>query len=70
MAKVALKKKKTLFTSKVHLNLKKELVECYIWSIPFYGAEIWKLKKIDQIQLQSFEEVLQRVKKKGTFYIQ
>jgi hypothetical protein len=42
-------KKKTLFTSKEYLNLKKELVKCYIWSKPFYGAEIWKLKKIDQI---------------------
>jgi len=48
MAKVAFNKK-TLFTSKVYLNLKKELVKCYIRSIPFYGAEIWKLKKIDEI---------------------
>ena len=44
MAKVASNKKKPLFNSKVYLNLKKELVKCYIWSIPFYGAEIWKLK--------------------------
>jgi len=55
MAKVAFNKKNTLFTSKVYLNLKKELVKCYIWSIPFYGAEIWKLKKIDETQIQSFE---------------
>jgi hypothetical protein len=45
MAKVEFNKKKALFTSKMYLNLKKELVKCYIWSITFYGAEIWKLKK-------------------------
>jgi len=49
LAKVAFNKKKTIFTSRVYLNLKKELVKCYIWSIPFSGAEIWKLNKIDQI---------------------
>jgi len=32
MAKVAFNKKKTLFTSKLDLNLRKKLVKCYIWS--------------------------------------
>jgi hypothetical protein len=31
-------KKKTLFTSKLHLNLRKKLVKCYVWSIAVYGA--------------------------------
>jgi hypothetical protein len=35
MAKAAFNKKKALFTSKLDLNLKKELVKCYIWSIAF-----------------------------------
>jgi len=39
MAKAAFYKKKTLFTSKLHLNLRKKLVKCYIWSIAVYGAE-------------------------------
>jgi len=41
MAKAAFnkKKKKTLFTSKLDLNLRKKLVKCYIWSMALYGAE-------------------------------
>jgi hypothetical protein len=39
MAKVAFNKKKTLFTSKLDLNLRKKLEKCYIWSITLYGAE-------------------------------
>jgi len=33
MAKAAFNKKKTLFTSKLDLNLRKKLVKCYIWSM-------------------------------------
>jgi hypothetical protein len=50
MAKVAFNKK-TLFTIKRDLNLRKKLVKCYIWSI----AETWTLQKIDQKYLESFE---------------
>jgi hypothetical protein len=39
MAKAAFNKKKTVFTSKLDLHLKKKLVNCYIWSVAFYGAE-------------------------------
>jgi hypothetical protein len=39
MAKAAFNKKKTLFTSKLDLNLRKKLVMFYIWSIALYGAE-------------------------------
>jgi hypothetical protein len=38
MAKEAFNKTKTLFTSKLDLNLRKKLVKCYIWSIALYGA--------------------------------
>jgi hypothetical protein len=37
------------------LNLRKKLVKCYIWSIAFYGAETWTLRKVDQKYLESFE---------------
>jgi hypothetical protein len=39
----------------LNLNLKKKLVKCYIWSIALYGAETWKLRKVDQEYLGSFE---------------
>ena len=39
MEKAAFNKKKTLFTSKLDLNLRKKLVKCYIWSMALYGAE-------------------------------
>jgi len=37
MAKATFNKKKTLFTSKLVLNLRKKLVKCYIWSMALYG---------------------------------
>jgi hypothetical protein len=48
MAKAAFNNKKTLFTSKLDLNLRKKLVKFYIWSIVLYGAETWTLRKVDQ----------------------
>ena len=44
MAKAAFSKK-TLFISKLDLNLRKKLVKCYIWSITLYGAETWTIRK-------------------------
>jgi hypothetical protein len=55
MAKATFNKKKNLFTSKLDLNLRKKLVKCYIWSIDFYGAETWTLRKADQKYVESFE---------------
>ena len=47
MAKAAFNKKSVLFTSTLDLELRKKLVECYIWSIALYGAETWKLRTVD-----------------------
>jgi hypothetical protein len=55
MEKAAFNKKKTLFTSKLDLNLRKKLVKCYIWSIVLYGAEKWTLRKVDEKCLESFQ---------------
>jgi hypothetical protein len=55
MAKAAFNRKKTLFTSKVDLELRKKLVKCYIWSIALYGAETWPFQKLDQKYLECFE---------------
>jgi hypothetical protein len=54
MAKAAFNKKKTVFTSKLDLNVRKKIVNCYIWSIAFYGAEMWTLRKVDQKYVESF----------------
>ena len=54
MAKAALNKKKALFTSTLDLELRRKLVNCYIWSIALYGAETWKLRAVDQKHLVSF----------------
>jgi hypothetical protein len=55
MAKAAFNKKKTLFTIKLDLNLRKKLVKSYIWSMALYGAETWTLRAADQKYLESFE---------------
>jgi hypothetical protein len=44
MTKAAFNNKKTLFISKLDLNLMKKLVKCYIWSIALYGAGTWTLE--------------------------
>ena len=55
MAKAAFGKKKTLFTSKLDLHLRKKLIKCYIWSTALYGAETWTLRAADQKYLENFK---------------
>jgi hypothetical protein len=43
MAKAAFNTKKTLFTSKLDLKIRKKVVQCYIWIIALYGPETWTL---------------------------
>jgi hypothetical protein len=38
MAEAAFNTKRALFTSKMELELRKELVKCYIWNKALYGA--------------------------------
>jgi hypothetical protein len=41
---------------KLDLNLRKKLVKCYnIWSVALYGAENWRLRKVDHKYLGNFE---------------
>jgi hypothetical protein len=54
MAKAAFNKK-NLFISRLDLNLRKELLKCYIWSMALYGAETWTLRAADQKHVESFE---------------
>jgi hypothetical protein len=46
--------KKTLFISKLDLNLRKKLVKCYTWSILFYGTGKRLIKKVPQKYLEKF----------------
>jgi hypothetical protein len=55
MAQVTFNKKTILLACKLDLNLRRKLVKCYTWSIDLYCAEFWKLRKIDQKYLASFE---------------
>ena len=48
MDKAAFSKKRALFTSTLELDLRKNLVKCYIWSMALYGAETWTLRAVDQ----------------------
>jgi hypothetical protein len=54
-AKAALSEKKSLFTSKLDLNIRKKLVKCYILSIALYIVKTLTLRKIDQKYLKSFD---------------
>jgi hypothetical protein len=51
----AFNNKKSLFTSKLDLILRKKLVKCYILSMALYGAETWTLRAADQKYLECFE---------------
>jgi hypothetical protein len=42
-----------LFSIKLHLNLSKKLIDCYIWSKALYCAESGTLQKVDYIYLES-----------------
>ena len=55
LAKPAVNKYKTLFTSSLDLNLGKKPIMCYIWLTALYGAETWTFQKIDEKYLESFE---------------
>jgi len=45
----------TRLLSKLDVYLRNKLVKCYIWSIAFYGAENFTLRKVDEKYLESLE---------------
>jgi len=55
MTKTTFNKKKTLFTSKLELNLRKKLIKYYIWNTALFGAETWAHRKVGQKCQESFE---------------
>ena len=55
MAKIAFNKKRNILTGKLNLQLRKNLMKCYIWSVALYGAETWTIRKKEKKYLESFE---------------
>jgi len=45
--------RRRLTTIKLDLNLKMNLVKCYIWSIALYDVATWMLWKVHQIYMES-----------------
>jgi hypothetical protein len=39
--------KKTVFATKMNLNLRKKLIICYVWNIVLYRAETFTSQKVD-----------------------
>ena len=48
-------RRKALCTSKLDLNLRKKVVNCYTWNIAVCGAVTWTLRKVDQKYFGIFE---------------
>jgi len=48
MAKAAFNMRRNLFTSTLEVELRKKLVNCYIWSMTFYGTQTWTLRGVDK----------------------
>ena len=48
MAKAEFSRKRISLTCELDVDLRKNLVKCYIWSTTFYGAESWTFRKGDQ----------------------
>jgi hypothetical protein len=40
---------------KLRLNLRKDQVKCYIWTMVLYSGANWTLRKVDQNYVESFE---------------
>ena len=57
IAKEAFKRKMSLLTSKLNIELKKKLVRCYVWSIALYGSETWTLRKLESFEKWCWERI-------------
>ena len=55
MAKALFNKMKNLFTTQLDLDLRNNVIKCYICNTTFYGAETWTLRKVGRKYLKSFE---------------
>ena len=62
LAKEAFNRKRIIFCGPLQKELWKRLVKCFVWSIAFYGAETWTLRRNEQNRLEAFEmSILRRM---------
>ena len=50
-----LKMKDVLKSTKVPLNTRKRILQCYAWSTLLYGGETWTITKVMKTRIQAFE---------------
>jgi len=54
-AKMIFMDKKRLFTGKLNLELKKQIIKCLVWSVELYAVETWTLMQTNRSKLDAFE---------------
>ena len=52
-AKEAFNRKRSIFCGLLEKERRKRLVKCFVWSVVLYGAEIWTLRRNEQIRLEA-----------------
>ena len=55
MAKEVFNKKKSIFCGPFENELRKRLVNSFVWSVALFGAETWTLRRNEQKRLEAFE---------------
>ena len=64
LAKMIFMDKKRLFTGKLNLELKKQIIKCLVWSVELYAVETWTLMQTNRSKLVAFEMWINWVDKK------
>ena len=49
------KMKDVLKSTKIPLNTRKRILQCYVWSTLLYGTETWTITKVMKTRLEAFE---------------
>ncbi|KAJ4448528.1 hypothetical protein ANN_10546 [Periplaneta americana] len=66
MAKEAFNRKRSIFCGPLEKEIRKILVKCFVWSVAFYGAETWTLRRSEEKRIEEFEMriliIMERVK--------
>ena len=55
MAKEAFNGKRSIFCGPLEKELRKRLVNFFVWSIALYGTETWTLRRNERKRLEAFE---------------
>ena len=54
-AKIAFYEKINLFRSKINLEIKKQFLKTYVWSVALYGSETWTIGTQERKRIEAFE---------------